>query len=241
MKKPAGFTLVEALISIFVGLVIIGAIYATVVTSQRSTANIERKVVAGQDSRAALELMAIEIQMASYNPNYATGMWTDTACGAAGTGNPGYRGIQAATDSSITVEADISGPDIDGDGIGDPDGVVGGSSNEIITYAYDAVNQYITRSTNCGGAQPFLGDTPASGRPRTVRVINTAAVPVFRYFNAQGAEILPAGLPAGIPDIARIDITLWVETEDIDVNSGQRRRMVYSASVIPRNHVIGQL
>lgn len=233
MKKYEGFTLVEILISMFVGMLIIAAIYAAVVSSQRSTSNIERKVVAGQDARAALELMAIEIQMASYNPTYATGMWANPASCTAVSANQNYFGIQGATDSSITIEADIN----------DNGSVVrSGSPNinpsEIITYAYDAANQYITRETGCGGSQPFLGDTPASGRPRAVHVINTAEVPVFRYFNAQGVEIPAGGLPAGIPNIARIDITLWVETEDIDVNTGQRRRMIYSTNVIPRNHVI---
>ena len=233
MKKHEGFTLVEILISMFVGMLIIAAIYAAVVSSQRSTSNIERKVVAGQDARAALELMAIEIQMASYNPTYAIGMWANPASCTAVSANQNYFGIQAATDSSITIEADIN----------DNGSVVrSGSPNinpsEIITYAYDAANQYITRETGCGGNQPFLGDTPASGRPRAVHVINTAEVPVFRYFNAQGVEIPAGGLPAGIPNIARIDITLWVETEDIDVNTGQRRRMIYSTNVIPRNHVI---
>jgi len=233
MKKRAGFTLVEVLISIFVGMLILGAIYAAVVTSQRSTASIERKVVAGQDARAALELMTIEIQMASYNPTYATGIWSNPATCAAGSGSQTYRGIQAASGTSLSVEADIN-----------ENGVMGGAgnANEIITYGYDAVDQYITRSTNCGGAQPFLGDTIASGRPRSVRVVNTAAVPVFRYFNAQGTEITTGvaatQLPAAIPDIARIDLTLWVETEDIDPSSGQRRRLVYSTSIIPRNHVI---
>ena len=118
-------------------------------------------------------------------------------------------------------------------------GVIGGGNpNEVITYAYDSANQYITRSTNCGVNQPFLGEDRASGNPRAVRVINTNAVPVFQYFSAEGTQIAAAGLPAGIPNIARIDITLWVETEDVDPNSGQRRRMVYSTSVIPRNHVI---
>jgi len=237
MKKPAGFTLVEVLISVFVGLVIIAAIYAAVVSGQHSTGNIERKVVAGQDARAALELMAIEIQMASYNPNYVPNIWRAPANCAAST-TPQYRGIQAATASSITVEADIRGLDSSGNCVNDSDGNIGSCPNEIITYTYNTVNQYITRSTNCGGNQSFLGDTVASGRPRTVRVINTAAVPVFRYFDAKGVEIAAAGLPAGIPNIARIDITLWVETEEIDVNSGQRRRMIYSTSVIPRNHVI---
>jgi prepilin-type N-terminal cleavage/methylation domain-containing protein len=235
MRKAAGFTLVEVLIAVFVGLVILGAIYATVVTSQRSSANIERRVAAGQDARAALELMAIEIQMASYNPTYATGLWTSPGnCTAVG--NPNHRGIQAATASSISVEADINE-----NGSVARIGAPNINPNEIITYTYDAANQYITRETGCGGGMPFLGDRPTSGHPRTVRVINTAAVPVFRYFDASGVEILAGALPARIPDIARIDITLWVETAEIDVSSGQRKRMVYSSSVIPRNHVIGQI
>jgi type II secretory pathway pseudopilin PulG len=234
MKKHKGYTLVEMVISIAVGMVIIAAIYAAVNMGQRSTVNVERKVAAHQDARAALELMSLEIQMASFNPTYATGVWVAPGDCTPGSGNQNYGGIQVATDSSICVEADVN-----------ESGVIGGTNNpnEVITYTYDSTNnQYITRSTNCsgGGNQPFLGDLPASGRPRTVRVINAVinpAVPVFRYFDAQGTEITTA---AGIPNISRIDITLWVETEDVDPNSGQRRRMVYSTSVIPRNHVIKQ-
>jgi hypothetical protein len=195
---------------------------------QKSTVSVERKVAAHQDARACLELMSLEIQMASFNPTYATNLWLSAACAAST--SQSYRGIQVATPTAITVETDVN-----------EDGVIGGGgTNEVITYTYDAVNQYITRSTNCGGNQPFLGDTAASGRPRAVRVINTTAVPVFRYFNAQGTEIAAAGLPAGIPNIARIDITLWVETADPDASSGVRRRMIYATSVIPRNHAIIQ-
>jgi type II secretory pathway pseudopilin PulG len=233
MKKHEGYTLVEMVISIAVGMVIIAAIYAAVNMGQRSTVNVERKVAAHQDARAALELMSLEIQMASFNPTYATGVWVAPGDCTPGSGNQNYGGIQAATESSITVESDVN-----------DNGVIGGTNNpnEVITYTYDSTNQYITRSTNCsgGGDQPFLGDLPSSGRPRAVRAINTTAVPVFQYFDAQGTQIAAAGLPAGIPNIARIDITLWVETEDVDPNSGQRRRMVYSTSVIPRNHVIKQ-
>jgi hypothetical protein len=222
---------VEMVISIAVGMVIITAIYAAVNMGQRSTVAVERKVAAHQDARAALELMSLEIQMASFNPTYATGVWVAPGDCTPGSGNQNYGGIQAATESSITVESDVN-----------ENGVIGGTNNpnEVITYTYDSTNQYITRSTNCGGNFAFLGDAPTSGKPRAVRVINTVinpAAPVFRYFDAQGADIT-AQLPAVIPNIARIDITLWVETEDKDPNSGQRRRMVYSTSVIPRNHVI---
>lgn len=235
MKKHEGYTLVEMVISIAVGLVIIAVIYAAVNMGQRSTVNVERKVAAHQDARAALELMELEIQMASYNPrsDYETGaFWVAPGDCTMPSGNQNYRGIQTATDSSITVEMNIN----------DNSSVICDATNEVITYAYDSANQYLTRltrSTNgTSGNQPFLGDMP--GNPRAVRVINAninPAVPVFRYFDAQGTEITTA---AGIPNIARIDITLWVETEDVDPNSGQRRRMVYSTSVIPRNHVIKQ-
>jgi type II secretory pathway component PulJ len=231
MKKHEGYTLVEMVISIAVGMVIITAIYAAVNMGQRSTVAVERKVAAHQDARAALELMSLEIQMASFNPTYATGVWVAPGDCTPGSGNQNYGGIQAATESSITVESDVN-----------ENGVIGGTNNpnEVITYTYDSTNQYITRSTNCSGNFAFLGDAPTSGKPRAVRVINTVinpAAPVFRYFDAQGADIT-AQLPVVIPNIARIDITLWVETEDKDPNSGQRRRMVYSTSVIPRNHVI---
>ncbi len=229
MKQQKGFTLVEILISIVVGMVILLAVYAAVVTGQRSTSGIERKVIAGQDARAALELMSIEVQMTSFNPTMTTGIWRDPgACGSAAA-TAANMGIQAASATSISVEMDV-----------DESGAITDASNEVVTYTYvsDAVNGgYITRSTNCGSPQPFLGDTVGSGNPRVVRVINTAAVPVFRYFNGQGTEL--TSFPGDIPNIARIEITLWVETEDVDPNTQQRRRFIYSTSVIPRNHVIG--
>lgn len=230
MKKERGYTLVEVLVAIVVGMAVVTAIYAAVVSAQRSTLSIERKVASHQDTRAALDLMALEIQMASFNPTYASGIWLSPAdCSVSA--NQAYRGIQAATSTAITVESDYN-----------ENGVLSGSGNpnEVITYTYIPEQQYITRSSNCGGNQPFLGDTAASGRPRTVRVINTDAMPVFRYFDAQGTELTAADLPARIPDIARVDITLWVESDEIDPSSGQRRRMFYSVAVIPRNHVINR-
>jgi hypothetical protein len=64
---------------------------------------------------------------------------------------------------------------------------------------------------------------------------------VFRYFNANGVQLNPAGTPmtdAQIPNIRRIEIVLLVESADVDPSTNQPRRMAYSTSIIPRNHGI---
>ena len=228
-----GFTLIELIVSMAVGLVVMAAIYAATEMGQRSSVAVERKVVAQQDARAALDIMALEIGMASFNPNFATGIWVDGPTGTCGnpSGNQTFKGIQEATENSITVEMDIraatAGSSPDGD-VNDP--------NEIIRYNY--ANQYITRETGCGGgAQAFLG--AQSGQPRELRVVNPAGVSLFRYYNGVGSELVPGThLPASIPDIRRIRITLVVDTEAIDRSLNKRRRTISSISIIPRNHAI---
>ena len=221
INNARGFTLVEIMVAMGVSMVLLASVYLAIDSAQRSSTGIERKVTAQQDARGALELMAMEIQMASFNPTFTPGIWVGTAQ---------YKGIQTATADSIQVQMDIN----ENASIGD--------ANEIITYNYlsDTANQRITRNTG-GGAQAFLGDSAASGNPRTVHVINNDLnVPVFRYYNGTGAQIAVTSLPASIPDIRMIDITLAVETNDIDPSTGQRKRMVYSTRVIPRNHVISR-
>jgi type II secretory pathway pseudopilin PulG len=246
VRDERGFTLLELMIAIGVTMVLLGAVYMAVNSAQRHSSGIERKVTAQQDVKPALNLMAMEIGMASYNPTFPRAVWvvapTPGAVGACvADGIADNRGIQEATPLSITVEMDICGTGTASDGI---IGTVGsGGKNEIIRYNYDTDNEYITRSTNCGGSQPFLGDVPA--KTRAVRVINNdagtgnTAIPVFRYYDGTGAEIFPTTADqAPIPNIRRIDITIAVETEQVDPNSNQRRRLIYSTSVIPRNHAI---
>jgi type II secretory pathway component PulJ len=245
-----GLTLVEVVVTAAVSMILMGAIYMAINSAQRSTMGIERKVTAQQDVRPALDLMAMEIRMASFNPNYTTGNWlVPTGGGACSTvsGNQNYRGIQEATPTSITVEMDINqNCTFDNDPIcmrhygGNP------NPNEVIRYEYDLANQYITRETSCGGDQPFLGDAVGSLNPRTVLVVNdingsgafeaASDIPVFRYYDGTGVLIPTASLPAAIPNIRRIEITLAIQTEAVDPNTNRRRSLIYSTSVIPRNH-----
>jgi prepilin-type N-terminal cleavage/methylation domain-containing protein len=242
MKKN-GFTLVELMIAIAIGMVVMLAIYSASNLAQRSSSSVGRKVVTQQDARAVLDLMAMEIRMASFNPRRLTGIWRDPAsanCGAL-SANQNYKGIQTATANAITVEMDINPPPlapsvVSGDGI-----IANGPNNhdnEVIRYSYDGASS-LCRSTNCGGCQTILGGVSPTGVPLGTNVVNNAAgIPLFRYYDRLDNIILAAGLPAQIPNIRRINITLVVDNDVTDPGAAAPRRMIYSTNVIVRNHVL---
>ena len=231
MKKENGFTVVELIVAIFIGTLVLTAIYSFINMAQSSSSGIERRVSAQQDARGALELMAMELRMTSYNP-LSLRPWVNASCSGLSV-NQIYRGIQEATANLITIEMDLNG-----------NGIIGDVNNEVIKYVYDSSNKEITRSTNCGPAEPFLGAKNINTDQKTVSVENNAAgIPVFRYFNATGTDITstvggtPTDLNWGIPGIRRIQMTLVVDTWSKDIGSNAApRRIIYSTSVIPRNH-----
>jgi type IV pilus assembly protein PilW len=233
LKGSRGFTLVELVMAIAVGLVLLAAVWTAVWSGQRSSAGIERKVTTNQDARNALEIMATEIRMASFNPLATVNLWRVPAdCSVSG--NQNWKGIQEATATAITVEMDL-----------EPDGSCGNTASEIIRYEYDAANLRINREaiTCIGGVRSpltpvsFLGPIPGHPEIRTTEVAN-GALPVFRYFDGTGTQIAYASLPNQIPNIRRIEIALLVSSADVDPGTGQKKQMAYSTSIIPRNHGI---
>ena len=255
--KDEGFTLVEILMAVFIGLILLGAVYISMNSGQRSSAGVERKVAAQQDVRSALEVMAMEISMASFNPNFMpAGIWRNTPVGGAApapfngtpactaaSANQAYKGIQEATPLSLTVEMDIT-----------QDGIIGPGNNEIIRYAYDgaeSIFRYICRGDGTIDTSSILGgDTGAVEGTRTVRVKNdTMGInngkglgnpAIFRYYDGKNpaTELYPDTTPTDIAKIRRIDIALGVETEEVDPNTHQKKQMIYSTSVLVRNHVL---
>jgi Tfp pilus assembly protein PilW len=238
-QNSRGFTLVEILFAVFVGLLLMVAISFTMISGQRSSSAIERKTAAQQDVRGALRVMATEISMASFNPNFGSGIWRKFDACSTPAVNQGSKGLQEATPNSITVQMDIG-----------ESGSIGDDNNEIIRYEYvpSPNGQFIRRAVNCQAAEPFLGADPATGVASSTRVVNDTAeiyngdpapeTAVFRYYDAKDpeTELFPHKNPSDIPNIRRIDITLAVETDELDPNTRQPRQMIYSTSVIVRNH-----
>jgi prepilin-type N-terminal cleavage/methylation domain-containing protein len=219
VRNKNGFTLLEIIFALFIGVVLLGAVAVAMTSGIRSSAALEEKIAAHQDARAVLEVMATEISMVSYNSFFNANLWVNPGTCAPPAANPALRGIQIATANAVTVEMDIN----DSNALAD-------FPNEIIAYVYNPVTQQITRLVNCdpGGPAVFLGG--AAGR---VNVVNGAlGIPVFTYFDRLGNPT------ADITQIRRIGITLAVETQDPGADTNTPRRMIYSTSVIPRNHGI---
>lgn len=222
-----GFTLVELMISIAVGMLIMLAVYGAMEMAQRSSVSVVNKVTTQQDVRSVLDLMAMEIRMASYNPrNTATTWGTIPACASMGLVTPvtALKGIQLANRNSIIAAMDLNSS-----------AVIGDASNEYLMYSYDGTST-IRRNVSCGGNDAILGGTGTSTNVRNA----AAGLFLFRYFDRLDNDITAAveASQAQIANIRRILITIVADTEQTDQGMQQPRRMIYSTTVIVRNHVL---
>ncbi|PKN88922.1 MAG: hypothetical protein CVU51_02760 [Deltaproteobacteria bacterium HGW-Deltaproteobacteria-1] len=238
-----GFTLVELLIAMVVGLVIMAAIYGMMSLGQQSSASVDRRVLTQQDVRAVLDLMAMEIRMASFNPTRTAATWgTVPTCNVLGltTIKPNRKGIQIATPNSILIAMDLW----DGDNAKDPpepDSIIGGTaSNESISYAYNSGAGTITRIVDCANSDIILGADGSS-----TKVVNDVNTPVFQYFiidpltnveRALDPALGELNVDNNIAVIRRIRITIVADVET--QGRIQVSRRTYSTDVLVRNHVL---
>jgi prepilin-type N-terminal cleavage/methylation domain-containing protein len=233
MKKN-GFSLVELLVAMAVGLVIMAAVYGAMNTAQMSSASIGRKVLTQQDARTVLYLMAMEIRMASFNPRFNSAIWStipaaDSTCDQMGlaTSIVARKGIQIADSNNILVAMNLNADAI----IGPP------GTNEYISYAYDAGTSTITRNVSCSGDQIILG---GAGSSTMVRNSDAPVTPLFQYFDESGTDISAAVVAT--PDTSirlirriRINIIADVETQGRSFNVTRR---TYTTDVLVKNHAV---
>ena len=126
LRHKNGFTLVELLVSMSIGMVILAAVTTTFMSQTRIYNAQEQINEMQQNARGALDIITREVKMAGYNPNEAS-----------------FNGVTYST-TQLMVQADL-----------DLDGAISTSStaNEQITYAYDSANQRMTRAVGSGSAQ----------------------------------------------------------------------------------------
>jgi len=136
--RSFGFSLVELMIALAVGLVVLGAMYSVFVIQNKTLSNQEEIVAMQQSVRAGMDMMVREIGMAGYDPS---GLNADTD-----TSN-NFSGV-TVNNSQLQIKADLNGGGIDA------------TSQENIIYAFDSPNHRITRNIGAG-AQEFVENIQA--------------------------------------------------------------------------------
>jgi type IV pilus assembly protein PilW len=138
VPEVSGFTLVELMVSMTIGLVILAGIAGTFTLQTRQNSAEEQLGSLQQNVRAALDLMMREIQMAKYDP--------------AGTSFPSSTYGVTYSASQLEIKADISG-----------NGSLDSSSGSVedIIYAYDSANLRITRQLGSGTPQVLADNVTA--------------------------------------------------------------------------------
>ena len=137
-NKESGFTLVEMLIAMTIGLIILTALSSTFLM-QRKIYDVQEQIVEMvQTARAAMDMMTREIRMAGYDPT-GTMQRSDPI-------STDFVGIPYNA-SQLQVVADLN-----------DDGETDGSNENIIYTYYDETSAYpyqIKRKTGNGYFQPF--------------------------------------------------------------------------------------
>lgn len=218
-KKPRGFSLVELMIAMLVGMVVLGSLYNLFTVQSKQLGNQEMAAEMQQNARMAMDMMSREIRMTGYNPS-ATPLpacagtlpnsLTSTTC----------VGMLDASPSLIKFNMDTTDT-LDSTHI--PDGVTDGP-NETITYG-------LYTSTAGGVSVQCLGrkTTDDSSYQPVVENIDSLT---FSYLNS--AE----GTAATIDAIRSIQVTIVAKTAKTDpsyTTNGGYRTYTLTSRITPRN------
>jgi len=129
-RDVGGFTLVELMVSMAIGLAVLAAIAGTFTAQTRQNSAEEQIGQMQQNVRGALDLMIREIQMAGYKP-------------AGGS----FNGIQTSTATTLRIKLDLDSSGVETDG-----------TTDDISYSFDSSTGLITRTLNNTGSSATLAD-----------------------------------------------------------------------------------
>jgi len=131
-QNTAGFTLVEMMVALAIGMVVIASVAGTFRAQTRQNKAEEEISQLHQNVRGALDIISRELMQAGYK-----------ASGGSVTG------VTYST-TQLLIQADLDG-----------NGAIDNTSNsttEYIIYAYDSTNQQITRKLGSGGTSYMVAD-----------------------------------------------------------------------------------
>ena len=237
LLSRSGFTLLELLIAMLVGMVVLGAVYSVFTVQNTQFSNQETMTEMQQNARIAMEMMTREIGLAAYRDTTLT--MTDPLCLGFGVGSlqncsgttpwgTGYcLGFMTAGANLIKFTMDIT----DSAGANNtPNGTVC-NANEVVTYGL-----YSSAGVQTLGRKTNYNDTSYDPVVENVEAIE------FKYYNSAGTELTQP--VTALESITNVRITIRVKASKEDPNYtdptyGDRyRRYELSSFAIPRNLLI---
>jgi type IV pilus assembly protein PilW len=134
-RDPRGFTLIELIIAMAIGLIVFASVAATFTSQTRAYTAQEQINQMEQNARGALDIMSREIKMAGYKPNGGT-----------------VSGVVSYSSTSLTIQADL-----------DADGAISMDADdyEQISYTYDSASQRISRQVGSAAADTLAENISA--------------------------------------------------------------------------------
>ena len=245
VKNEAGFTLLELLIAMTIGLVVLGSIFSSFTTQKKSYELQEQITVMEQNIRVPLDFITRDLRNAGYNPT--EDLTTGTSVG-----------LVPGTDSGVTTTININSirmlSNLDGAGADDIIGTVDDNSdttgtNETVRYSFtgeDSDGDGVLDGGEDTDGDGILdaGDIQRNGQPLVSNIMSLR----FRYYDSTGTEIttLPVtGTNLANIRVVQVSITARTEREDLtfmsgsdidgDPNNGTCRTRTITAKVRTRN------
>lgn len=123
---PRGFTLIELMIAMAIGMIVFASVAATFTSQTRAYSAQEQINQMEQNARGALDIMSREIKMAGYKPNGGS-----------------VSGVLSYSSTSLTIQADLNA-----------DGAIStnAADYEQISYTYDSSSKTISRQVGSATA-----------------------------------------------------------------------------------------
>ena len=213
IKKQAGFTIVELLVSILLTSIIMTAVYSVYRVQTHSAKVQESRLEAQEYARSVLDMMVREIRNAAYNPLSAT---NGTNCAGGSSGAPG---VVTATATSFRFTHDFQNT---AGTASTPDGICDGP-DEDITYTY---------TTGCAAG---LGDVTRNGSGNPLTNCNATSSFDLRYFKQDGTELSRPVSGGDLVNIQRVLITLIIQSLRPDTEFGGQLTTTMTSNADLRN------
>ena len=212
-ERKRGFSMIELLIAMAVGLIVLAAAYQFFISQNKAYKVQEQVAEMQQNVRAAMETMVRELRMAGFDNFNATKI----------------AGIVSANDNSIHFTQNLTQtnppyvPDTDND---DP--------NEDVTYYLGSQSCPLCLIRK---ARERTSPTDASGLIEAPLAENIQSI-TFRYFDANNSLLSTPVTASDRPNIRKIEVTLKGKTSKPDPDYSQNggyRFYELTSQVVPRN------